>query len=108
MQERGFYAADVQLQDRRTEGQGITLRVDTGHPVEVREVVIEGLQAVPEGGCAGVLTKPDTALTRGLLRAAVLEEDLLAIRNLMRGPRPPRRHRGPPRVSLAADGRRRR
>ena len=106
VQERGFYAADVQLEDRRAEGQGITLRVDTGHPVKVREVVIEGLQAVPEQRVRKqVLTKPDTAFNRGMLRAAVLEEDLLAIRNLMRDLGHLDATVDPPRVSLAADGR---
>ncbi len=105
LQERGFYAADVQLVDRREAGEGITLQIDKGPAVHVRDVLIEGLSTVPEARVRKqVLTRPDTLFSRGLLRADVLEEDLLAVRNLLRDLGHLDATVEPPRVSLSADG----
>jgi len=105
LQERGFYAADVQLEDRRPQGEGITLHVDKGPAVRVREVAIEGLETVPEARVRKqVLTRPDTLFSKGLLKADVLEEDLLAVRNLLRDLGHLDATVEPPRVSLSADG----
>ncbi|HEX5044299.1 MAG TPA: outer membrane protein assembly factor BamA [Candidatus Polarisedimenticolaceae bacterium] len=105
LQERGFYAADVQLLDRREAGQGITLQIDKGAAVKVREVVIEGLATVPEARVRKqVLTRADTLFSRGLLKADVLEEDLVAVRNLLRDLGHLDATVEPPRVSLSADG----
>ena len=79
--QRGFYAADVVASDGIVEGvKRVRFTVDTGKPVRVSEVVIEGAEAVPEAR----IRKQLLTRSKNDLVPSVLDEDVGAIRTLYR------------------------
>lgn len=86
LQERGYYAADVQMDLRLdAEPPEVVFRVDKGEPVAIEEVRIEGSGDVGEDRIRRqMLSRPSGLFGRKLLRPEVLRDDVAAIRNLYR------------------------
>jgi outer membrane protein assembly complex protein YaeT len=104
--ERGYYAADVVRRDELVDGiKVVKFDVDSGKPVGVAAVNLEGVESVPEVEVRRqMLTRTSTALSRNELVPSVLDEDIGAIRTLYREHGFLEVSVDPPRIQLSADG----
>ena len=104
--DRGFYAADVFFAIAVEDGQRtVSFHVDRGEPVEVTAVTFHGGDEIPDDRVREqMLTRPSSLFTRRLIVPDVLDDDLLAIRNLYRDEGYLATEVEPSRIRLASDG----
>jgi outer membrane protein insertion porin family len=101
---RGFYAVDAEFHVEGSEQEPVVrFSVDTGPPVRVARVVIEGAEQVPQERVRRqMLTGASSLFSRPRLDPEVLEQDLAAVRNLYRDQGHLRVRISQPRIRLAA------
>jgi outer membrane protein insertion porin family len=104
--DRGYYAADAVLRQESADGVKVArFEVDTGKPVGVTAILLEGVASVPEDEVRRqMLTRRSTAFARHELVPSVLEEDIGAIRTLYREHGFLEVEVDPPHIALSADG----
>ena len=105
-EEKGYYAVDVSYSEDLAAGtRTVRFRIDTGKPIRVDEVVLEGGAALPEERIRRqMLTEPSSLFSKRTVVPSVLAEDRLAVRQLFREEGFLHATVAPPRVRLAADG----